>query len=81
MQIPGFHVPGALISGGIQMVLNYIALRLFFPRLDVFRLFQLILMRNNKVPGENHIAKSNDQLSLLILLMLLRLDHFVFLFT
>lgn len=81
MLIPRFHVPRDLISGGIQMVHSYIALRLFFPRLDVFRLFQLILMKNNKVPGENHIAKSSDQLSLLILLLLLRSDHFVLLLT
>ena len=81
MQILGFHIPRNLISGDIQVVDNYIGLRLFFPRLDVFRLSQLILMRNNKLPMENHIAKSNDQLSLLSLLMLLRLDPFVLLFT
>lgn len=69
MQIPGFHVTRSLISGGIPTVHNYTALRLVFPRLDVFRLFQLILMRS-KVLSENHIAKSNDQLSVLVLLML-----------
>ena len=74
MQIPGFHVPRGLISGGIHTVHNHTALRLVFPRPDVFRLFQLILMRSNKGPSENHIARSNDQLSVLVLLML---SHFV----
>lgn len=71
MQISGLYVPRHLISGGLQMTHNYTALRLFFPRLDVFRLFQLILMRSNKVPNEIHIVKPNHQFSVLILLVFL----------
>lgn len=61
------------VSGGLQMALNYTTLRLCFPRLDVFRFFWLILMRNNKVINEIHIDKSNNESSVLILLMLVTL--------